>query len=105
MTVAYLQITLQIAAANRRAAIGIYQKYKETFLTDIGATSKELLIRDDDVQVLHGFNSVEDAGPISKANSSTTTTSPIEAAAGGSAGHSDLRHRLNCSEHNIQITR
>ncbi|KWV43327.1 hypothetical protein AS026_20120 [Rhizobium altiplani] len=59
---AYLQITLQIAAENRRAAVGVYQKYKETFLTEVaGATSKELLIRDDDVQVLHGFNSVDDA--------------------------------------------
>lgn len=47
----------------RTAALpGVYQKYKEPFLSQIaGATSKELLIRDDDVQVLHGFNSVEDA--------------------------------------------
>lgn len=59
---AYLEITLQIVAENRRAAAGVYQKYKEPFLSQIaGATSKELLIRDDDVQVLHGFNSVEDA--------------------------------------------
>ncbi|WP_026187685.1 hypothetical protein [Ensifer sp. BR816] len=59
---AYLEITLQIAAENRRAAAGVYHKYKEPFLSQIaGATSKELLVRDDDVQVLHGFNSVEDA--------------------------------------------
>ena len=59
---AYLEITLQIAPENRLAAVGVYQKYKEPFLSQIaGATSKELLIRDDDVQVLHGFNSVEDA--------------------------------------------
>jgi len=60
--VAYLEITLQIAVENRRAAVGVYQKYKETFLTEVaGASSKELLIRDDAVQVLHGFNSVDDA--------------------------------------------
>ncbi|MBK5567889.1 MAG: hypothetical protein I8N66_15755 [Ensifer sp. SSB1] len=62
MTMAYLEITLQIAPEHRRAAVGVYQKYKEPFLSQIaGATSKELLIRDDDVQVLHGFNSVDDA--------------------------------------------
>ncbi|MBP2236560.1 hypothetical protein J2Z31_003074 [Sinorhizobium kostiense] len=59
---AYLEITLQIAPENRRAAVGVYQKYKQPFLSQIaGAISKELLVRDDDVQVLHGFNSVEDA--------------------------------------------
>ncbi|MCZ4088619.1 hypothetical protein [Sinorhizobium psoraleae] len=59
---AYLEITLKIAPEHRRAAVAVYQEYKEPFLSQIaGATSKELLIRDDDVQVLHGFNSVEDA--------------------------------------------
>lgn len=59
---AYLEITLQIAAENRSAAAGVYQKYKAPFLSQIaGATSKDLLIRDEDVQVLHGFNGVEDA--------------------------------------------
>ncbi|WP_085033282.1 hypothetical protein [Ensifer aridi] len=59
---AYLEITLQIAPENRRAVVGVYQKYKQPFLSQIaGAISKELLVRDDDVQVLHGFNSVEDA--------------------------------------------
>lgn len=59
---AYLEITLQIAPEHRRAAVGVYQKYREQFLSQIaGATSKEFLVRDDDVQVLHGFNSVEDA--------------------------------------------
>ena len=53
---AYLQITLDISNENRAAAAGVYQKYKTPFLTTIdGATSKELLIRDQDVQVLHGF--------------------------------------------------
>jgi len=59
---AYLQITLQIVAENRAAAANIYSKYKAPFLEKIqGAQSKELLIRDEDVQVLHGFDSVANA--------------------------------------------
>lgn len=58
----YLQITLKIAAANRAAAAGVYQRYKTSFLGTIaGAKSKELLVRDEDVQVLHGFAGVENA--------------------------------------------
>ncbi|GAB3630178.1 hypothetical protein PTE30175_04160 [Pandoraea terrae] len=58
----YLQIILTIATANRAAAAGIYQKYKAPFLNTIaGAKSKELLVRDEDVQVLHGFDSVKSA--------------------------------------------
>lgn len=56
----YLQITLKIADANRAAAASIYQKYKAPFLDTIkGAKSKELLVRDEDVQVLHGFDTKE----------------------------------------------
>ena len=58
----YLEITLKIAPANRPAAAGVYQRYKEPFLTTIaGAKSKQLLVRDDDVQVLHGFDTSEQA--------------------------------------------
>ncbi len=58
----YLQITLKIANANRAAAAGVYQKYKAPFLDTIkGAQSKELLVRDEDVQVQHGFDTVENA--------------------------------------------
>lgn len=58
----YLQITLNIVAANRAAAAAIYQKYKSPFLDTIaGAKSKELLVRDEDVQVLHGFDTKENA--------------------------------------------
>lgn len=58
----YLQITLRIADADRAAAAGIYQKYKRPFLDTIaGAQSKELLVRDEDVQVLHGFDTKEHA--------------------------------------------
>ncbi|MEW2395508.1 hypothetical protein [Streptomyces sp. NPDC046862] len=59
---AYLQITLQVDPASRVAAAGVYEKYKQPFLDTVpGATSKELLVRDEDVQVLHGFQSVADA--------------------------------------------
>ncbi|KDN75583.1 hypothetical protein DF19_08705 [Streptomyces olindensis] len=59
---AYLQITLQVDPANRVAAAGVYEKYKQPFLDTVpGANSKELLVRDEDVQVLHGFRSVADA--------------------------------------------
>jgi hypothetical protein len=58
----YLQITLKIADAKRSDAAGIYQKYKAPFLNTIsGARSKELLVRDEDVQVLHGFDSKDHA--------------------------------------------
>ena len=59
---AYLQITLKIKNENRGAAAAVYKKYKQPFLDEIaGAKSKELLIRDEDVQVLHGFSSEKNA--------------------------------------------
>lgn len=59
---AYLEITLQVAPDNRTAAVGVYEKYKQFFLDTVpGATSKELLVRDEDVQVLHGFRDAADA--------------------------------------------
>ena len=62
MTTAYLLITLKIANRDREAAAGIYAKYKQPFLDTIeGARSKELLIRDEDVAVLHGFDSSKNA--------------------------------------------
>ncbi|PCI78448.1 MAG: hypothetical protein COB20_06650 [SAR86 cluster bacterium] len=58
----YLEITLQIANENREAAAGVYTKYKAPFLdTAPGAETKSLLVRDEDVQVLHGFSSKEAA--------------------------------------------
>jgi hypothetical protein len=58
----YLQITLKIAPVNRSAAAGVYQQYRSPFLKLVaGAKSKELLVRDDDVQVLHGFDTAEHA--------------------------------------------
>ncbi|WP_237739800.1 hypothetical protein [Pedobacter arcticus] len=59
---AYLEITLKINDADRASAAGVYLKYKQPFLKQInGAVSKELLIRTDDVQVLHGFKTQVDA--------------------------------------------
>jgi hypothetical protein len=58
----YLQISLNIAAKDRPAAAVIYSRFKGPFLAEAnGAKSKELLIRDEDVQVLHGFDSIENA--------------------------------------------
>jgi len=69
MTKAYLEITMYVSDANRPVAAGVYNKYKQPFLDEIkGATSKELLIRDEDVQVLHGFTSVEEANAYLKTN-------------------------------------
>lgn len=59
-TKAFLEITMVIDSQNRPAAAKIYNDYREPFLKEIkGALSKELLIRDEDVQVLHGFDSIE----------------------------------------------
>lgn len=58
----YLQITLQVSDKNREAAAGVYNKFKAPFLNEIaGAESKALLVRDEDVQVLHGFSNREAA--------------------------------------------
>lgn len=67
MAKAYLQITMFIEEDKRAAGAGVYNKYKEPFLKTIkGAKSKDLLIRDEDVQVLHGFDSVENAQAYTK---------------------------------------
>lgn len=59
---AYLEITMVIEDGSRPAAAKIYTDYRQPFLDEInGALSKDLLIRDEDVQVLHGFDSVENA--------------------------------------------
>ena len=59
---AYLEITMTISNSNRPAAAGIFTKYRDPFLSQIkGAVSKDLLLRDEDVQVLHGFDSAEAA--------------------------------------------
>jgi hypothetical protein len=58
MNKAYLAITMKVTTKDRTKAGAVYAKYKEPFLATIpGAESKELLVRDEDVQVLHGFES------------------------------------------------
>lgn len=59
---AFLEISLKINASDRAAAVAVYTKYKSPFLETVpGALSKQLLIRDEDVQVLHGFKTVDNA--------------------------------------------
>ena len=62
MTKAYLQITMYVSNNNRPAAAAVFNKYKGPFLENIkGAVTKDLLVRNEDIQVLHGFKSVEEA--------------------------------------------
>jgi hypothetical protein len=57
-----LQITMKIAPNDRAKAAEVYSKYKQPFLESIpGARSKELLVRGEDVQVVHGFDTKEHA--------------------------------------------
>lgn len=59
---AYLEITMVIDNADRGVAAKVYTDYRQPFLAQIdGAVSKDLLIRDEDVQVLHGFSDIETA--------------------------------------------
>lgn len=59
---AYLEITMVIPNENRPAAAKVYTDYRQPFLDTIeGSLTKDLLVRDEDVQVLHGFDSVEHA--------------------------------------------
>ena len=59
---AYLEVTMTISPENRPAAAKVYSDYRQPFLNKIeGALTKELLVRDEDVQVIHGFDSMEHA--------------------------------------------
>jgi hypothetical protein len=58
MKKALLEITMKVSGADRPKAGAVYAKYKSPFLTTVpGAESKDLLLRDEDVQVLHSFDS------------------------------------------------
>lgn len=58
MKKAILEITMKVSGTDRPKAGAVYAKYKPPFLATVpGAESKELLLRDEDVQVLHGFDS------------------------------------------------
>lgn len=59
---AYLEITMKIEESNRPAAAKVHTAYRQPFLDSIaGALTKDLLVREEDVQVLHGFDSAEHA--------------------------------------------
>lgn len=59
---ACLQITLQIQPEDRAAAADVFQRFRQPFLDQIeGAVSKGLLVRDEDVQVLHRFETRQHA--------------------------------------------
>ena len=59
---AYLQVIMTIDPENRAAAAKVYNDYRQPFLDTVeGALTKECLIRDEDVQVIHGFDSLEHA--------------------------------------------
>lgn len=58
MKKAFLEITMKVPVANHAEAGAIYAKYKPPFLATVpGAESKDLLLREEDVQVLHSFDS------------------------------------------------
>ena len=60
---AYLEITMTINPDKRPAAAKVYTDYRQPFLDTIeGALTKELLVRDEDVQVIHGFDSMIEIG-------------------------------------------
>lgn len=63
MTVkAYMEAIMFVEPENRPAAAEVYSTYRQPFLDTIeGALTKELLVRDEDVQVIHGFDSLEHA--------------------------------------------
>ena len=53
---------MKVTANNRPGAGAVYTKYRQPFLSNItGAKSKDLLLRNEDVQVLHGFDTKENA--------------------------------------------
>ena len=78
MTVkANLQVTMNILEKNRASAAKVYTDYREPFLKTIpGAESKQLLVCDEVVQVLHGFDSVEHAQAYLKSNMFTKHVFP-----------------------------
>jgi hypothetical protein len=66
---AYLEITLNVSTADRVAAGAVYTKFKQPFLDNArGALSKDLLIRDEDVQVLHTFDTEKNASDYLKSD-------------------------------------
>lgn len=74
---AYLQVIMTIDPENRPAAAKVYNDYRQPFLDTVeGALTKECLIRDEDVQVIHGFDSLEYAKAYLDTELFTTKVAP-----------------------------
>lgn len=74
---AYLQVIMTIDSENRPAAAKVYNDYRQPFLDTVeGALTKECLIRDEDVQVIHGFDSLEHAKAYLDTELFTTKVAP-----------------------------
>lgn len=74
---AYLEAIMTIEPENRAAAAEVYTTYRQPFLDDIeGALTKELLVRDEDVQVIHGFDSLEHAKAYLESDLFTSKVAP-----------------------------
>ncbi|WP_249375460.1 MULTISPECIES: hypothetical protein [unclassified Actinomyces] len=74
---AYLQITMTIDPADRPAGAKVFYDYLKEFLDTVpGARTKELLVRDEDVQVLHGFETAEQASAYLSSELFTTEVVP-----------------------------
>lgn len=69
---AFLEITMQVNESDRAAAAAVYSKYRKPFLDTItGAVSKQLLVRQEDVQVLSASPPLLKPKAISPPTSST----------------------------------
>ena len=74
---AYLQVIMTIDPENRAAAAKVYNDYRQPFLDTVeGALTKECLVRDEDVQVLHGFETAEQASAYLSSELFTTKVVP-----------------------------
>lgn len=74
---AYLEAIMTVDPEKRGAAAEVYTTYRQPFLDEIeGALTKELLVRDEDVQVIHGFDSVEHAKAYLESDLFTTKVAP-----------------------------
>lgn len=74
---AYLQVIMTIDPENRPTAAKVYNDYRQPFLDTVeGALTKECLIRDEDVQVIHGFDSLEHAKAYLDTELFTTKVAP-----------------------------
>lgn len=74
---AYMEAIMTINPENRAQAAEVYTTYRQPFLDDIeGALTKELLVRDEDVQVIHGFDSMDHAKAYIESDLFTSKVAP-----------------------------